>query len=98
MRDPNRIDPFLRAFGRVWKRNPDMRFGQLFMNLSREEDGFADTWKWEDDIWLDRMKEFPSADQIEEETEARLNEALRLLQETGDADAALAHLFGRKEN
>jgi hypothetical protein len=30
----------------VWDQVPEQRFGQLVMNLSRERDGFADTWEW----------------------------------------------------
>jgi hypothetical protein len=35
-----------------------MRFGQLVMNLSRVEGGFADTWNWEDGEWYRRMQEY----------------------------------------
>ena len=58
MRDPNRIRPFLAALGEVWERNPDQRFGQLVMNLSREPGGFADTWEWENDEWFQRMEAY----------------------------------------
>jgi len=57
-RSPLRIDPFLRALADVWKQHPDMRFGQLVMNLSRVEGGFADTWNWEDGEWYRRMQEY----------------------------------------
>ena len=33
MRDPNRIDDFLKKLGEYWKRVPDWRFGQLVMNF-----------------------------------------------------------------
>lgn len=55
MRSPHRIDPFLRTLGEVWKQHPDQRFGQLVMNLAREDGGFPDTWHWEDGEWLRRM-------------------------------------------
>ena len=29
MRNPKRIAPFLKKFQKVWKKNPDLRFGQL---------------------------------------------------------------------
>lgn len=58
MRDPSRIDGFLRALESVWKQHPDQRFGQLIMNLSRDQDGFADTWEWEEDDWLARMQNY----------------------------------------
>jgi hypothetical protein len=96
MRDPNRIDPFLKAFGEVWKRNPDMRFGQLFMNLSRVEGGFADTWEWEDDKWLASMETFPSAEEIEAMTQERIDEALEIMGREGP-DAAIRHLLGQQE-
>lgn len=72
MRDPDRIEPFLAEFAKVWKRNPDMRFGQLFKNLSRTKGGFADTWEWEDDEWLSRFAEYPSAEEIEKDMNTRL--------------------------
>lgn len=57
-RDPNRIPQFMRMFEALWKQYPDMRFGQLFMDLSREPGGFADTWNWEEDDWLLRMMKY----------------------------------------
>lgn len=36
MRDPNRIDGILARIGRAWKRNPDMRLGQLIANLNAD--------------------------------------------------------------
>lgn len=33
MRDPNRIDEMVSDFAAIWKQNPDMRFGQLVVNL-----------------------------------------------------------------
>lgn len=33
MRDPNRIDGYMKRLGDVWKDYPDFRFGQLLMNL-----------------------------------------------------------------
>ncbi len=32
-RDPNRIDDVLRRIGVAWKRNPDLRLGQIVMNV-----------------------------------------------------------------
>ena len=42
MRDKNRIDPFLERLGKVWKKVPDWRFGQLMCNVlnSMEQDPF----------------------------------------------------------
>ncbi len=33
MRDPNRIDNILAAVGDVWKQYPDLRLGQLLVNV-----------------------------------------------------------------
>jgi hypothetical protein len=57
VRSPHRIDPFLRALGDAWKADPDQRFGQLVMNLTRNERGqFEDPWEWEDSEWYRRMQ------------------------------------------
>jgi len=55
MRDPERIDIIIEELRACWKRNPDMRFGQLVycLNLSGEEDFFYP----EDDLWLEWIKE-----------------------------------------
>ena len=37
MRDPKRIDPFLKTIEKIWKENPDLRFGQLIENAIRAE-------------------------------------------------------------
>jgi hypothetical protein len=41
----------------LWDTVPDQRFGQLVMNLSRTEGGFADTWEWKHGEWLERIQE-----------------------------------------
>ena len=33
MRNPDRIDQFLERLGKVWKKVPDWRFGQLMVNV-----------------------------------------------------------------
>lgn len=33
MRDPDRIDEFLTAVANLWRRYPDLRFGQLVANV-----------------------------------------------------------------
>lgn len=43
MRDPDRIDVFLKRLGEIWKENcPDWRFGQLMVNVlnSMQKDPF----------------------------------------------------------
>lgn len=37
MRDPERIEPFLETIKKIWKENPDLRFGQLIENAIRAE-------------------------------------------------------------
>jgi len=34
MRDPNRIPEILKELGKVWSKYPDLRLGQLIINLS----------------------------------------------------------------
>lgn len=58
MRSPLRIKPFLAAIEAAWLADPDQRFGQLVMNLSREPGGFADTWNWENSEWLRRIEDY----------------------------------------
>ena len=40
MREPERIDRILDKIRVIWKRNPEMRFGQLLINLCVIEDTF----------------------------------------------------------
>lgn len=57
MRDPNRIDNFLKELGKVWKEKvPDWRFGQIMFNFfsSIDEDPFF----WEEDKFLEKLKNF----------------------------------------
>ena len=35
MRDVNRIDEFLEEIGKVWKDNPDLRFGQIVSTMGK---------------------------------------------------------------
>ena len=67
MRDPNRIDKALLHINRIWKRYPDMRFGQLVENLytfyifSSGEYLPKDYFYIEDDeflLWLETFVEF----------------------------------------
>ena len=56
MRDPNRIDGFLKKFGEYWKQVPDWRFGQLIENLRRCTD--KDLFFFEDDEFLKFLEDF----------------------------------------
>lgn len=40
MRDINRIDPFLEKLGKLWKKVPDWRFGQIIENVLGGTDPF----------------------------------------------------------
>lgn len=42
MRDPNRIDNFLKTIERIWKSNPDLRFSQLVFNAIDEDDYYRE--------------------------------------------------------
>ena len=51
MRDINRIDLLLAKLGEIWKQCPDMRFGQLIINLL--DNLGRDPWYLEDDAWIE---------------------------------------------
>ena len=51
MRDPNRIDDVLREIRRVWKMYPDMRLGQLIINIA--DWAGQHVWDIEDDVLLE---------------------------------------------
>lgn len=58
MRDPKRIEPFLKEIGQYWNLVPDWRFGQLLFNfLSIQE---TDCFFWEEDMFLQKFKEYIS--------------------------------------
>lgn len=52
MRDEKRIEPFLAEFEKLWKQNPDWRFGQLVVNMFG-----ADPFYIEDEQALEKIKE-----------------------------------------
>lgn len=56
MRDPNRIDDFLKKLGEYWKRVPDWRFGQLIENLKRYDD--SDWFFREEEDFLKMLSDF----------------------------------------
>lgn len=53
MRDLNRIDPLLAKLGALWKQHPDMRFGQLMINLL--DNLGKEPWYLEDDSWMEYL-------------------------------------------
>ena len=42
MRDPNRIDKFLRVIETIWKTYPDLRFSQLVLNAIDNDDYYRE--------------------------------------------------------
>ena len=56
MRDPNRIDKMVEQLRTLWKKNPDMRLGQLIINLNHIKYG-ADVFYVEDENMETRLKE-----------------------------------------
>lgn len=59
-RDINRIDPFLKEIGTIWKTKcPNWRFGQLMFNLQRVmETHRTDIFFMEEDELLEYMKDW----------------------------------------
>ena len=47
----------LETLAALWDAHPYMRFGQLVMNLSRTEGGFADTWEWLHGEWRSKIEQ-----------------------------------------
>lgn len=65
MRDVNRIDPFLKTLGDLWKRVPDWRFGQFICNTFG---GFmTDPFFIEDDKMLKALCEYFEPDEVTED-------------------------------
>jgi len=56
MRDVNRIKVMLKELERHWNKYPDMRFGQLLINLGVCEDSMR-LWGLEDDKLIEWLKE-----------------------------------------
>ena len=49
MRDPARIEEMLHLLGQVWRRDPDLRLGQIIFNAARSRDPeFSDVFSIED--------------------------------------------------
>jgi uncharacterized protein YihD (DUF1040 family) len=57
MRDPQRIDRILNLIAVIWRRDPDLRLGQLLYNFA----GFKDAdYNTEDDLTEKKLREFIS--------------------------------------
>ena len=48
MRNPERIERILTSFKTLWEKYPNLRLGQLLINLGIAEDTLL-LWNWEDD-------------------------------------------------
>lgn len=65
MRPIERIEPFLKELGDIWKeRFPDWRFGQLIYNFISEN---GDPFYWEDEEFLARLEAYLQPEKEEEE-------------------------------
>lgn len=60
MREPARIARISAKLARVWGRYPDMRLGQLYINLMGE--GQIDPWQLEDDAVEKELDDFMARD------------------------------------
>lgn len=64
MRPIERIEPFLKELGDIWKeRFPDWRFGQLMYNFISEN---GDPFYWEDEEFLSRLEAYLQPEKEEE--------------------------------
>ena len=57
MREEKRIDRILDKLKEHWKNCPDLRFGQLLINMGIMEDN-NQFWHLEDDKWEKHLNEF----------------------------------------
>ncbi len=53
MRDPSRIPDILDRIAEVWEEMPDMRLGQLILNVVRDPNVL---YNMEDEILIDRLE------------------------------------------
>ena len=67
MRDPKRIRPFLEKLAEGWERYPDLRFGQLVMDIVPDSDRL---WNCEEAEFLRRLDSFVAG--IEEKHDGNL--------------------------
>lgn len=54
MRDSNRIDNILNSIGDIWKKQPDLRLGQLLLNVIQD----PALYYIEDEALVEKLKEF----------------------------------------
>ena len=58
MHDINRIKPTLERIEKLWLSNPNLRFGQLLVNIFRLEEPNPKIFYMEDDVFLQKLNEF----------------------------------------
>ncbi len=61
MRDPNRISNILKAIEEVWRSNPDLRLGQLFVtatNMSGRKVVCPEMFYVEDDVLIKGIEQY----------------------------------------
>ena len=63
MRNPDRIKPFLNTLEKAWNKVPDLRFGQLMVNVLGSLD--RDPFFPEDDEMEQKLIEFFSLDEAD---------------------------------
>ncbi|MCR4562305.1 MAG: DUF1040 family protein [Bacilli bacterium] len=54
MRDPNRIEKVLDEIKNIWQKCPDLRLGQLLLNVARD----PELYYLEDDAIIEKLKTF----------------------------------------
>lgn len=57
MRDINRIKPTIEKLEKLWLANPDIRFGQLIINIISPEEPNSKLFYVEDDDFLRKLEE-----------------------------------------
>lgn len=65
MRKEERIDPVLERLGKVWKQYPDLRLGQLILNVARD----PMLYYLEDEELIKTLEEFYGISDIDNEEE-----------------------------
>jgi len=57
MRDPKRIKPFLEKIEQLWANNPDFRFGQLIMSITKTGEHNPKLFNMEEEEFLEKINE-----------------------------------------
>lgn len=57
MRDPKRIKRILEQLERIWTKNPDFRFGQLIMSITKTGEHSPKLFNLEDDEFIKKIGE-----------------------------------------